>query len=396
MCGLVYFHNGKAENVIRSVLKRYEAQNTRGKNGFGFVTLDLDSKQMSHYIRKETEEEMKVTAKELENERINACLFHHRIPTSTPNLADCAHPIMVDHEELDYRYYVTHNGIITNDDDLKELHEQLGYKYNTEIITKKIIETKSTIYTYPEETQFNDSEALAIELARYIDGQSSSVDARGSIAFIVLQTDKNNVATRLYYGHNDGNPLFRNQDEDLLCLKSVGEFRDKVDTDKIYSYDYTTKETIESALVLQNRFVSKDYGRAIYPEVEEERKGMFGFRTLTNSSTPPEDIEDDLPTAPDMTAREYLEGGSIIDYSIEDLLMEGWSVAELEQEAYEESYLLDELISYEEYIIGSQYKKELEERAELVNKRIGILAAMNVDEESLLDRKLELGDGKNF
>ena len=135
MCGLTYYHQTQSKSVGKSVLKRYHKQKERGQEGYGFISLDLETLRVGQYVRKELEEDIvkELLALKERPEKNNAILFHHRNPTSTVNLPECAHPIKVDNPELEHIYFVAHNGIISNTRDLKKQHEKLGYKYNTEL-----------------------------------------------------------------------------------------------------------------------------------------------------------------------------------------------------------------------------------------------------------------------
>src|SRR3990167_2203449 len=105
MCGIVYIQNLASGNVHKSVFKRYSKQKTRGSDGFGFVGFNLATGRLKHFGRSSTEKEIKEV---LEETKANAVLFHHRYPTSTPNLPEANHPILVHNERLDFDYYVVH------------------------------------------------------------------------------------------------------------------------------------------------------------------------------------------------------------------------------------------------------------------------------------------------
>lgn len=132
MCGLLTVIKKEKDDKKTSVhIKNMLAlQIQRGRQGFGYVAFDntLDS-----YVRKETQQEIESCLLQTDTKSI---MFHHRFPTSTPNLEDCAHPIFVSHKELKHDYYLTHNGVISNCDGLKTIHNKLKYEYTTEVLTK--------------------------------------------------------------------------------------------------------------------------------------------------------------------------------------------------------------------------------------------------------------------
>tara|TARA_R100001086_G_C11848217_1_gene261057 strand:+ start:41943 stop:43145 length:1203 start_codon:yes stop_codon:yes gene_type:complete len=137
-------------------------------------------------------------------------LFHHRKPTSTKNTLHTTHPIFVRHEELDYDYYISHNGVITNHGYLKQEHNKKGYEYTTEFREETILKYKNG--KEEESTtgavQYNDSEALAVETARYIDGQGKAPDFRGAAAVWGIKVDKKSQKVLdIFFFRNEGREL---------------------------------------------------------------------------------------------------------------------------------------------------------------------------------------------
>jgi len=217
MCGIIYVRRADGKPARKQLLKRYRKQETRGSDGFGFVEIGKDN-VLTSYERYQYESEMENAIKDSISTHI---LFHHRFPTSTPNLKESAHPIKVSHDELEYDYYVVHNGVLSNDTELREEHLKLGYKYSTEV--QQLWRTTMTVYR--DALQWNDSEALAIELARNIEKKTAMCKARGAIAYIVLQVEKQTAkAKRLYFGTNGGNPLtiYADAQTNNLCIASEG------------------------------------------------------------------------------------------------------------------------------------------------------------------------------
>lgn len=216
MCGIVYVQRKDNKPAVKQVLKRYTAQKGRGSEGFGYVAVK-QSQRVTKVNRFMFEHEIKEALELTKHQHI---LFHHRYPTSTPNLPEAAHPITVSHSELEYDYIVVHNGVISNDETLKEGHEALGYKYTTQLACQYVTPT-GQIYT--DGYQWNDSEALAIELARNIEGKTDNVEAKGAIAYIVMQVEKETQrAVALYYGTNGGNPLTVDTAKEFVCIASEG------------------------------------------------------------------------------------------------------------------------------------------------------------------------------
>lgn len=225
----------KGKPAQDKILERYKKQSHRGTEGFGYVALDK-SGNLQEYKRTQTETGIKKALKESDSEHI---LFHHRYPTSTVNVPEGAHPILVRNKELKNTYYVVHNGVISNPDVLRDEHLTQGYKYTTEIVSQY---RTAKGRTYDGGVAFNDSEALAIELARTIEGLQPEVRAKGSIATIVFQMNKAGTkCLAVFYGTNGGNPLTITDTKDAFCIASEGG--KAVPANKMYCIDQVTGET---------------------------------------------------------------------------------------------------------------------------------------------------------
>ena len=74
--------------------------------------------------------------------------------------------------------------------------------------------------------KFNDSESLAIELAKFIEGKSEKIESYGNAAFIVLQCTKDWLPVAIHFGRNDGKPLCIEKGDNELYLASEGAGED--------------------------------------------------------------------------------------------------------------------------------------------------------------------------
>lgn len=235
MCGLTYCKhlqsNKSAKNIIK---KRYEKQKNRGTQGFGYV--EIKNGIVSSEIRTQTEKEI---LSHLETSEAEEILFHHRTPTSTPNFIESTHPIKVSHKSLKYNYYVIHNGVISNDTELKEEHNKQGFNYITEI-TKKWV-TSGNIYS---ETMFNDSESLAIDFCLSLE-KNQPMKSKGSIALIALQFEKETgKAINLFFGRNYGNPLCLEKNNEFIAISS--ETGKEITANTLYCFNYETQEITQT------------------------------------------------------------------------------------------------------------------------------------------------------
>lgn len=240
MCGIIFSERKNGAPVNNIVARRYKNQSHRGSQGFAFVGSDKDGN--TTFLQRESEEKDILLA--LRETLSNRILFHHRYPTSTVNIPSATHPIHVSHKELKHDYYVAHNGVLMNEDELKKEHDKLGYKYTT-LIKNTMTHTGAdgkVFYGYETET-FNDSEAFAIDLARFLEGKKDKIDAKGSIAFIAIRTDKKGKQLELLFGRNEGNPLVVEENNDLFCIKSEGTGV-SIEPDMLYSCSLLGDERI--------------------------------------------------------------------------------------------------------------------------------------------------------
>jgi glucosamine 6-phosphate synthetase-like amidotransferase/phosphosugar isomerase protein len=256
MCGLIYAKRTDLKLAKKLILKRYEKQKTRGRDGFGFI--EIKDGIVGNEFRSEEEKDIKTFLNSSESDEI---LFHHRFPTSTPNFIESTHPIKISHESLIYDYYVVHNGVISNDSELKTKHNEQGFKYTTEILKQYV--TSGNTYT---ETMWNDSEAFAIDLCQSIE-TGKNIESKGSIAFIALQYDKvTNKEVALYFGRNEKNPLKIEFSDYIFCLSS--ESGREIKANQLNRYDcetnvFTTEEKnigVVEVYNWQNNYKQSDFG----------------------------------------------------------------------------------------------------------------------------------------
>ena len=203
MCGLigVVQRAPGATTSAQFAADQLERQISRGRQGFGIVGIGRD--KTVTIVRATSAERVYAELAQFYHPIV---LVHHRAPTSTPNKHNQTHPIVVSNTELKYDWLVMHNGIISNDDELHGKHLKLGYIYTTE---GKHTESSRAGYNYAYQTQgFNDSEAFAIELARYLENKETRLEIGGSAAFIAVQVDKKtHLARTIAIGTNGRNPM---------------------------------------------------------------------------------------------------------------------------------------------------------------------------------------------
>lgn len=303
MCGIVFAKKLSGSPVSKSLLKRFEKQRGRGTEGFGYVAVENNT--IVDVVR--TTDEDVILAK-LEKETASEILFHHRMPTSTPNYAGASHPILVSDPRFTYDYLVVHNGIITNHADLKKKHEGLGIMYTTEYSKEtRVDKTEYTTLAFADgfvemdnlkeqttekkiTTGYNDSESLAIELALFCEGWEETVDTRGSVATIFYQINKDaesiigSTINTMFYVIDSMRPLVlekqgkKGNSNDLIVLKSQGDGVD-IQNNLLFSVRYD-----ENGAHVEHRKIHIGYKHAYgfgygshyssYKDVDDKNKGL--------------------------------------------------------------------------------------------------------------------------
>lgn len=215
MCGIVYVKRHDGKPAARSIRKRYHAQKARGSDGFGYVAINDD--YIVSVVRAETEHEI---MQKLEKETAPEILFHHRFPTSGPNVEEMAHPIYVSNpKQLDYNYLIVHNGVITNSKERKTAHESAGFRYHTELV-EGYQSTKTRRMYLGSYSKFNDSESLAIDTAISLE-KGTRILSRGSSAVVGIKIDGNGKVAERFFYRNGGNPLYLKKGAELTSLTSA-------------------------------------------------------------------------------------------------------------------------------------------------------------------------------
>ena len=217
MCGLLGFANFsrtdkktkkkiKPEPVNEEIIDQLEDQISRGTEGFGILMINEKNETE---LKRATE--ISKALLDLYMTKSPIIIMHHRNPTSSDNKISQTHPILVSNGSLKHDYYVIHNGVISNADDLREEHEKLGFLYNT-------VRTNDF-----NKEEFNDSESLAIEIAMYIEKQTKEISIEDSAAFIITQIDKKTKKViNIFFGRKD-NPLKLSGRQGEIRLSSEGK-----------------------------------------------------------------------------------------------------------------------------------------------------------------------------
>lgn len=299
MCGLLYGKRFGAP-ISKIIAKRYKTQSARGKQGFGYIA--VKDGVVSEVKRFATEV---VFLQSLKDETTDEILCHHRAATSATGYVEHTHPVVVEDKLFDHKYYLIHNGTLTNHHTLKEEHEKLGLVYNTSYQKFSKIKFISGPEIVSEaSTGFLDSEALAKEVALFIENKKDTIDIKGSAAFICYQTDRVGKIQNIFYGRNGGRELVteevgnKNRPGNHIIIKSEGGGR-VVPVDTLYRWEYSTGKHYVTEV---------DIGEA-YPPTK--RVNSYGYRIPYHEAK-------NVRTVPQLPVPNDYRGLTIKDYSMSD------------------------------------------------------------------------------
>ena len=228
MCGLVSKINFNGSSVNADILYRYIAQRSRGTEGYGFAGV-VDNK----VIIKKAVTEKGIISKIMKYPS-NAILFHHRTPTSTDNTLQSCHPFSV--KVKSGWIMLAHNGVIYNAEEMYKKHKRLGISYSS--YCKK-------------SDNFNDSECLAHDFARYVNGDIKNMECEGWVAFIAFKVDKNKKLENIYFMRNVSGKLNMMFIEDSLAIGSEIDGKE-IDSNKLYNFDVETKKMTTKSFWIQS------------------------------------------------------------------------------------------------------------------------------------------------
>lgn len=187
MCGIIGVYVKRSKHIKKDILSIYQKQSHRGKSGFGI----LIKKPSGLIFRKRFTKERDMMKDSIWGKisKNDIILFHHRIPTSTPNLKQCNHPLSNEKRNI----YLIHNGHI-NEEDLDLFHY---HKFESKI--------KSRYGKYVE-YEVTDSEIAIHYIEEAIKRGATKEEAIKELiekvyysSFIIVFRDEH----KLYFGSNN-------------------------------------------------------------------------------------------------------------------------------------------------------------------------------------------------
>lgn len=373
MCGIVFVTRQDGRKASRLIRKQYDKQYHRGHEGFGYICAHKGIR--GDYVRTETAD---VIFKEMMKLDSDTILFHHRYPTSTPNFREAAHPIHVSNDKLKYDYFIVHNGVISNTEELKKKHDEEGFVYTT-LLRNQWVSSNEVLAS---NEKWNDSEAFAIELAKDLDGPQKGIfNVKGSIAFVCMQVNKEtSEMVNVFFGRNYSNPLkCRKIPGQFITISSEGDGED-CKPDYLYTLDPKNRIILERYYCVGTSFygghddgfrwprdskkdINENKGHTYPPKTEQKSIGFTPEEEdiTTPEITYPNDNHDPvvLVTAQDEKEAEAYYATISEYYSIEDEL-KVQSIPEEEKTWLEErlKILNDEITAFDEQYIRKNLKQE--------------------------------------
>ncbi len=300
MCGIIFGANIQqdkktpAQPVNQWIGGQFEDQFSRGTQGFGLVFIKANGE---HQIERACEPYKALMDLRDKKNQSPIILMHHRTPTSSQNKMQETHPILVDNGSLKYKYLGVHNGVISNNDELRKTHEALGFAYTT-------VRTNDR-----NQEEFNDSECLIIELARYAEKQITKLNITRGGSFILLQIDKKtDKVERIFYGRTDGSfPLKMAKDRKKIIISSEGEGND-VATEMLYSFgldDFKIEKTkLAKEEKMEESFSLGSYYRGQGSFVSELGRGKM-ITEINKQKSEDDDVPAGQQTIEDMIQEIY-------------------------------------------------------------------------------------------
>lgn len=360
-------HSIKAEDVNEFIITQYQNQYERGQKGFGIIRIDDKGNVECDRACEPTKFMLDLYMKQAK-----MIIAHHRTPTSTDNTMDQTHPMVVSNDLLSHDYLVIHNGMLSNDAELRDKHKELGFEYTTEY-TEYVGYTSLT-----KRTKWNDSEALAIEVALFIENKITAIGTENNAAFIALQINKKTQkAERVYFGRNGQHScLNMSKTRGKLRLSSEGE-GDEVKTNILYSFD--TKDPIMDLKSKKMPFVKKEIPKTVSEIVKEATKLMLTNSSVTKieTTTTTATTTPTTPTLPNMEnkrfIRSWIKSEEEAEPDYQDLTMYSEKSYSEEKEKDIKELLKDSSTGEITHQIDDSLDEELEKIADLVSNFKNIL-----------------------
>lgn len=233
--------------------------------------------------------------------------------------------------------------MLWNDYALKQEHEKLGIKYVSE----------------QKDGKFNDSEALAYDVARYIEGDVSKISATGSIAFICIQREHDGEPIALYFARNEGSPLKVKMTNDSITLSSEGKGK-QITADTLFRFDYKTFKLTEEYVTIPEYssyyYTGANSGYEWEDEEEDDYSAYYEGKVKSTKEGLLVEAGDNISAAIEMAEEERKQRKALLaDLEVKEATDR---LSELEKS---DLYILEDEIYYLDMAIYDMKKEELAE-----------------------------------
>jgi predicted glutamine amidotransferase len=254
MCGIILTNNQQF------LTKKLFEQMNRGNKGAGFILHNSQPKKYkSANIYKAVYELSKIWTEK------SICLFHHRIPTSTSNTNETAHPFS--HPEYT-DFYGMHNGIISNPNEVipdKYKNTKWNVKNDSQAIIYEVIEA-----IINPDYNMRKSEGYASVLT-YINGK------------IYVYRDSNQPDLYLYNDKNTGDFCISSEElQGSICTLIRSNTIFELVTDQNYNFVELKFIKIFTPPVSKYKFDYKSTGSSttFLDEFDEEFEDVFETKKI--------------------------------------------------------------------------------------------------------------------
>jgi len=333
MCGIIGVKVVKAKKIRKNIKRIYRHQAHRGTDGYG-IAIGVNGGIVRHRSKGEGEIFNPSNWRGIKNGA--SVLFHHRIPTSTPNLPACNHPIM--NEKMTMA--LVHNGMVSQHVGIWDDLEKAGHKFETEITYNAVEGGKRCTYS-----EITDSEVLVHLLEGYKDfeeGVKKLEDTIGyfsAFALIRKNDDKiylySNGAPLCVYEDRYGNTFFSSEHpyghfyKELTLAHGEYGYIDENGYKKLGNLEHNWRQ--------EGRFYGEgdyDYGKG-YWWWDKDDQLLAGGDVLPSDELEAKMDEWRLTERQKDEARSLIEVGYSIDEAIEEVL---WCYWQGDYDKYGEKY----------------------------------------------------------
>lgn len=164
ICGIIGCKIKSSRQLRKTLWKIYRYQKARGQQGAGVSILRKTPSDTDRVRRRRVKDVIK--HKLIDSiQPGDFLLFHHRLPTSTPNIDRCNHPICSETGSI----HLAHNGWVSGADYHYKRLKGKGHRFETEILQVSSARLGFHYYGTGEVNNFTDSEVIVHELEDNLD-----------------------------------------------------------------------------------------------------------------------------------------------------------------------------------------------------------------------------------